>query len=409
MSSALAGFPMSTSSQWSASPVLIGNDSIGRSLERVPLSPQGKGAFDEAWLQNLVHQNASCLPISEIEPSLGVFFPICREMLTPRGAVDNLLMTGAGDIAIVETKLYRNPQARREVLAQILDYATALFAMDYTNFEKCVLSGEFSPSQKPKSLYEALPEGEKLEEKQFIDSVARNLRLGRAILIIAGDGIRSEAEQLLAGMQTHARFGFTLALVELAVFKMPNTPQFIVQPRILAKTEIVQRTVVELIGGVPTIREERPVVPENIGVSTYWETLEAKTPGAKAALERLIKAVEPFGVYPEFLKTLNFKWARPGKKPVNLGYIATYNSIWTDASAWFAPKELAHEYVQDIANTFGCQCQVLPTSGYWMPYQNGKPLKLGSVLKHLEDWAGPMQRFVAAIEKHDKMENDNDT
>jgi len=39
------------------------------------------------------------LPIAEIEPGLDVFAAICQEMPTPRGYIDNLLMTGVGDVA----------------------------------------------------------------------------------------------------------------------------------------------------------------------------------------------------------------------------------------------------------------------------------------------------------------------
>jgi hypothetical protein len=219
---------VTTSTQWGAAPILITPEQPGQPLERVALSPTGDSAFNEAWLQKLIHENPSCLPIEEIEPSLDSFFPICREMQTPRGFIDNLLMTGSGNIALVETKLYRNPQARREALAQILDYATSVFAMDYSTFEQCALKGSFSPAPKPSSLYDALPEGGKLAEAPFADAVARNLRLGRATLLIVGDGIRSEAEQLLGGMHAHARFGFGLALVELAVFRMPDSNRFLV-------------------------------------------------------------------------------------------------------------------------------------------------------------------------------------
>ena len=54
----------------------------GVSLERVQLISGVLGQFDEAWLQNLVHTKPTCLPISEIEPGLGRFTPICREYPT---------------------------------------------------------------------------------------------------------------------------------------------------------------------------------------------------------------------------------------------------------------------------------------------------------------------------------------
>jgi hypothetical protein len=55
-------------------------------------------------------------------------------------------MTPSGDIALVETKLFRNPDARRLVLAQVLDYAMAVFRMDFALFEQAALRGLFSPA-----------------------------------------------------------------------------------------------------------------------------------------------------------------------------------------------------------------------------------------------------------------------
>ncbi len=363
--------------------------------------PEGKGDFDEAWLQRLIHRNPACLPIAEIEPGLGAFAAVCQEMPTPRGFIDNLLMTGAGDIALVEAKLFRNPEARRQAVAQALDYATGLFALSYADFEKAALAGSFCPAAKPVSLYDALPDGDKLPEAAFKDAVVTNLRRGRALILIVGDGIRSEAEDLLDGLHAHARFGFSLALVELGVFRMPEAGHYLMRPRTLARTTIVQRTIVDITGGGAVVREERLSVPETLSVDAYWKALDAKVPGAKAALERLIAATEPFGVHPEFLKCLNFKWDRPGGKPVNLGYIPNNSSIWTDLAAGNVPRELARAYVADVAAGFDCDVHTMPTSGNWTPYKNEKPLRLAAVLGRLDAWAKPMRCFIAALTEHD--------
>jgi hypothetical protein len=170
----------------------------------------------------------------------------------------------------------------------------------------------------------------------------------------------------------------------------------------LAKTAIVQRSIVEMIGGGPVIREERPAAPESLGITAYWEALEAKVPGAKAAIESLIRKVEPLGVYPEFLKSVNFKWDRPGGKSINLGYTWKYVSIFTDVMVPSAPSALAHAYVKDLAETFGGEAHATPTSGNWTPYRHGSPLKLADVLNRLDLWAGPMGRVIAAIEQYDR-------
>lgn len=381
-------------------PLLVG-PAGSRALERVPLTLQGTGEFDEAWLQRLIHDHPACLPIADIEPGLDPFAAICREMPTPKGYLDNLLMTGTGDIAIVETKLFRNPEARRKVLAQALDYATCLFDMAYEVFERAALGGTFPPGPKPASLHAALPEAEKLDEPAFVDAVTRNLRCGRALVLIAGDGIRSEVGSLLDGLHAHARFGFTLALVELGVFRMPEEGHYLVRPRTLAKTAIVQRIVVEITGPGAAVREVRPVIPETLSTDAYWRALEVKVPGVRAGLEALIAAVEPLGVYPEFLKSLNLKWQRPDHKPVNLGYVFKNVSLWVDAAAWNAPKDLAKRYVEDLAAAFGCDTHALPSGNGWSLYKDGKPLRLGAVLDRLDRWPPIMRDFIAAIQQSD--------
>jgi hypothetical protein len=396
------GDAMSNNPGISGTPVLIDLAGKGQILEHVPLTPKGKSAFDEAWIQRLVHETPSCLPIAEIEPGLDPFTAICREMPTPRGFVDNLLMTGRGDIALVETKLFRNPEARRQALAQALDYATSLFAMSYEAFERAALDGSFAPREKPTTLYDALPGDDKLSEDAFADAVSRNLRRGRALILIAGDGIREEAEGLLDGLQRHARFGFTLALIELGVFRIPGSSgQLIVRPRTLAKTSIVRRTIVEVIGAeAPKVHDEELAAPETLSAENYWDALEHRVPGARKGLEKFIQDVAPLGVYPDFLKSLVLRWDVSGSKSVNLGYISKNGSIWTDLSVLSSPRELAHTYVSEVAAAFDSEVHTLPSSGNWTPYRGDRPLRLASVMDHLDAWIEPMRHFMAAINEH---------
>ena len=170
-------------------------------------------------------------------------------------------MTPAGDIALVETKLFRNPEARRLVLAQVLDYAMAVFRMDFAAFEQAALRGQFSPKAKPASLFACLSGPEQPPEAVFVDSVIRNLRRGRALIMIVGDGIRSEAEILLGDMHRYARFEFTLALIELAVFRMPEPNRLLIRPRTLAKTEMVRRVVFGTTAEAPSAGRSRPPYP----------------------------------------------------------------------------------------------------------------------------------------------------
>jgi hypothetical protein len=92
-----------------------------------PFNPQcGDGAVSEADIQALVHKHPGCLPIAEIDPMFSGPVPICTELNTPAGPIDIFMVTPSGLPVLIECKLWRNPEGRREVVGQILDYAKEL-------------------------------------------------------------------------------------------------------------------------------------------------------------------------------------------------------------------------------------------------------------------------------------------
>jgi len=64
--------------------------------------------YDEAWLQRLIMRHPSLLPVDQIEPAFNTLVPICIELPMRSGSLDNLLVTPAGDFALVECKLWRH-------------------------------------------------------------------------------------------------------------------------------------------------------------------------------------------------------------------------------------------------------------------------------------------------------------
>lgn len=79
----------------------------------------------EEWLQKLVHDHPELLPIDTIEPALGPVVPAAMEVACGHGWIDNILLTANGDIVLLEVKLWKNPELRREVVAQTLDYVSS--------------------------------------------------------------------------------------------------------------------------------------------------------------------------------------------------------------------------------------------------------------------------------------------
>ena len=65
-------------------------------------------------------------------------FQFARSWKLPAGYADTLHVNGSGRLTLSEFKLWRNPQARREVIGQILDYAKDLASWGYEDLQRQV-------------------------------------------------------------------------------------------------------------------------------------------------------------------------------------------------------------------------------------------------------------------------------
>jgi hypothetical protein len=88
----------------------------------------------------------------------------------------------------------------------------------------------------------------KIDEARFHDTLTANLRRGRFLLLIVGDGIREGVEAIAGYLQLHAGLHFSLGLVELPIYILPNGDR-LVAPRVLARTALVTRNVVAVPDG----------------------------------------------------------------------------------------------------------------------------------------------------------------
>src|SRR3990172_325312 len=222
-------------------------------LQRLPLASAGNPRLDEAWLQDFILEHPSILPISEIDPGFGPLTPICRELGTRAGSIDAVFANPHGMLTLVESKLWRNPQARREVVGQILDYAKELSHWDYADLQR-----EVSRSLKMAGnvLYESVKKNHPdLDEARFVDDVSRGLRNGRFLLLVVGDGIRERVEAIAEFIQKHAGLPFIFGIAELGLYRLDHE-RLVVQPRVLARTAILTRNIVDLRSNDITLIEE---------------------------------------------------------------------------------------------------------------------------------------------------------
>jgi len=230
-------------------PILIPGSGPGVLLDRVPLTgAQGSGAYDEAWLQELLFKHPEAVPVSEINDTFSGLIPVCREHATPAWPIDILYATPSGRIAVLEAKLWRNPEARRKVVGQILDYAKELSHWTYERLDAGVRAATHRDSGNAKSLVQVVGANQaNFDEARFIDAVSRSLRRGDLLLMIAGDGIRENVGAITSFIEDHGTLHFTFGLVEMAIYQIPDG-SLLVHPRVLAQSTIIRRIVVEFRG-----------------------------------------------------------------------------------------------------------------------------------------------------------------
>lgn len=161
------------------------------------------------------------------------WYPWAREYaVADTGSIDVLLLSSQGRIGIVETKLSFNPERRREVVAQILDYAVALqeTPLDFERLPRLSdMKVPYAPTQ------------------HDIDDA---LSAGKFLLIVAGDNLEPRAIRLgEAVLADHMTSEWDLAMVDLNLYEGgPERTRVLVpelRGRLIHETRQVVRVKVE--------------------------------------------------------------------------------------------------------------------------------------------------------------------
>lgn len=375
-------------------PVLVTAHGSSR-LERITLG----GIHSEAWLQNLIHDHPSLLPVDMIEPGFGPLIAIAREVPCSAGYIDNLFLTPSGEIVIVEAKLWQNAELRRKVVAQALDYVAAITAMDYPSFEAMIIKGCKLAVPSLHAMIAHHPDA--YAEPEFIDAVSRNLRRGRMLVLAVAEGMREETETLAGLLQSHAGAHFTFALVELGCWRNADTGDIICVPDTLAQTVLIERGIVVVEAGIPRVLPTAPLKtpskPHSLSAEMFCEELAKRDPALPAALQAFLKKVEPLGVYPDQRATLGFKANHPlDQKPINLGYVDKTGKLWTDAVGFNLPDDIALHYTERLVDLIDGQ---LSTSNGKSVTTNGVSAPPVSALlpTYANAWADAIQALLAEV------------
>lgn len=146
---------------------------------------ESTGYNNESHLQALVAEDPTLVPVADIGSSLSPFVVAVREIsLQGSGYLDILAFNEDGDMAVMECKLADNPEIRRKVIGQIVEYAAFLNKLDYEQLDELVLRRS---GQHLHKLMEAKVADPEWDATDFQATVERNLSEGRFSLIIVVD------------------------------------------------------------------------------------------------------------------------------------------------------------------------------------------------------------------------------
>jgi hypothetical protein len=396
-------------------PIWLQEGGMAQALRRVDIGSTATSGYDEEWLQALLHRQPTVFPIEQIETGFGDLIPLCRELPLMFGAgrsgsLDNVFITSSGGLVLIEAKLWRNPQARREVVAQAMEYAGAGFRMDYETFERTALKARQSELNRYTSIYELVRSHDpSAGEPEFVEALSRNLARGRAVIAVVGDGIRDDIAPLTELLQSHAGQRFTFALVELGIFETPQEAIRLIIPSVLAKTVLIERGVVRLQDGAIRIEAERssdtPVATGarrravSIGEDEFYELLAQRDPGAPGLLRGFLEKADRIGVYVDRQAGLNLKHEGASERPLNLGTVRKDGFLDTGPASWWGRLNEANAYNAALADAIGGKIGPLKQNTECaLRTADDKTPRLTDLLPDYEDvWVSAMERYIAAL------------
>jgi hypothetical protein len=222
------------------------------SCEFLPRVDVAERPFRESTLQRLLEESPGILPVEDLRAGVGQLLCIGREVSTGRSKIDNLYLSTGGYVVCVETKLWRNPEARREVLAQALEYSGELTRKDYDWLEEQWRVYGTQEGLRPATLHaqiDALDPSDALDPADYRRCVEQSLRSGDVLLLIVGDAIHANLQRLVDDVfRISPRLTTRMGLVELAFYPLDRSGDFpfLVVPKRIQEVQALERAFIRI-------------------------------------------------------------------------------------------------------------------------------------------------------------------
>jgi hypothetical protein len=158
----------------------------------------GKSYKDEAQLQSFLAEYPSMIPFEDVSEEILHPRVMLKEVGLPgSGSTDIVGVDESGGITVLECKLATNPEVKRKVIGQVLEYAAFLWRKPYGFLD------EVSELRLHKPLAEAMRASlsdellQDWSEADFVQSASDRLQSGDFQIVVAVDAINDELRKTI--------------------------------------------------------------------------------------------------------------------------------------------------------------------------------------------------------------------
>lgn len=172
----------------------------------------------ENYLQKYIYDNPDAIPLYDYKEDIRVLI-LAREFPTKSGPIDAIGIDRDGEIYVIETKLYKNPD-KRLVVAQVLDYGASLWSthkepLAFINVLEGTATEGFGLSleQKAKEFYDL----EDDEWQNLLETLKGNIHDGKFRFVVLMDKLHGQLKNLILFINANSQFD--VFAVEIEYYK----------------------------------------------------------------------------------------------------------------------------------------------------------------------------------------------
>lgn len=300
----------------------------------------------EDYLQNYIYENPDAIPLYEIDEDIRLFVT-AREFPTQSGPVDALAFDEYGNIYLVETKLYKNPD-KRTVVAQVIDYGSSLWQRSSNPVDFQLLLDRFTQKYHGGNFIESVQvffDNPEFDSEIFMENIYSNLEEGTFRFVVLMDQLEDRLKDLIIFLNQKSKFD--IYAVELEYYQHEKFEILI--PKVFGaevKKDIASKTSANTFVSDDEFIDLYKSINQEQQISEIVE-LHADIKNQVITFDGWSAERSP--------KNISFTYKSPGREKMSLVLSLTFNQTADEGvlGFWLYEKEIEEKSLSVISDVLG--------------------------------------------------------